>query len=148
MMSLMSLQAVVVTAFTFRRKGNVLFTYHPVFMVVAFAALVLGIVQFHAPPGPGTGNRLTVRGRHYRANAFAGVCVATGVVVIVSNKVVANKVLWPNSWHSWLGILASLLLLFQVSRSCCCGCFCCLWCGCCGCGCSGCAGGGCAGGKR
>ncbi|XP_013388383.1 cytochrome b561 domain-containing protein 2-like [Lingula anatina] len=95
--------------------GSSLFSWHPTLMVVAFTFLMVEAILAFSPESSmlSKAEHKTKVMVHKILQILCGVCAATGVSVIVYNKILHNKPHFT-SWHGFLGIMTVGYLVMQI----------------------------------
>ena len=99
-------------------KGVVLFTAHPVFMVLgygpAMGAAILTYFDSRVERITEADARNHSRQRHRWLNILAFVLIAIGTAAIGVSKYSRGKPLIPQTWHAWIGAASLLGVLVQT----------------------------------
>merc|ERR1712216_104143 len=101
------------TATILAHYGSVLFAGHPISMISACVAMLVGISTYHI--GGAASPLATLRKRHASTMASGFVLAVVGFSIIVSNKMSHGKPLLPSTWHATLGIVGLCLMFGQLT---------------------------------
>lgn len=122
--ALAALCTLAVMTYDFSHERQItIFSFHPIFMSVAFAlCLPEGLMVYRnkvlfdiLSPIMAHGSRTKIRTIHLTLQMVAGACIALGFLFVVANKAAHRRWLLPRTWHGFLGLLIMLLVGVQIA---------------------------------